>query len=102
LRSHLATLLVAPRQALRKSARILKADAEGLADILTREQGKPLSKARDEIGWDAGFLELIAEQKIAVETLRDDAKERIELLRKALPPGVVNIVSGGNELGGIR
>jgi acyl-CoA reductase-like NAD-dependent aldehyde dehydrogenase len=140
------------RQALVESARILRADVDGLADILTREQGKPLSNARDEIKWAADFLEVVTGTSIAVQTLRDDAKERIEvrrkpfgvvvgivpwnfpvliacwkigqslvmgntivlkpspftplatlrmgeLLRKVLPPGVLNVVSGGNELG---
>jgi acyl-CoA reductase-like NAD-dependent aldehyde dehydrogenase len=140
------------RQALRDCAAAVKAHAAELAPILTREQGKPLARATEEMFGAAVWLEYTAGLEIPVEVIRDDADARIEVrrrplgvvaaitpwnypvmlaawkiapallagnsvvlkpspftplstlalgevLREALPPGVLNVVSGGNELG---
>jgi acyl-CoA reductase-like NAD-dependent aldehyde dehydrogenase len=142
----------ARRRALLDCAVVLRAHADMLADIFTREQGRPLSGARDEVGWAARDLETFARMDIPCEVLQDDDELHIELHRKPhgvvaaivpwnfplviacwkigqalvtgntlvlkpspytplatlrmgeffreiLPPGVLNIVSGGGELG---
>jgi acyl-CoA reductase-like NAD-dependent aldehyde dehydrogenase len=75
------------RQALRDCAAVLRANADLLGDILTREQGKPLKEAIGEVGGTADYLELSADRDIPCDVLRDNAKERIEVRRK--PFGVV-------------
>ncbi len=142
----------ARRQALRACASRLREALPDLAPLLTREQGKPLARAREEILGCIAWFEYAAAQEIPVEVLRDDAQARIEvrhlplgvvaaitpwnyplllavwkvapalragntvvlkpspftplatlrmgeLLQEALPPGVLNVVSGGDELG---
>jgi acyl-CoA reductase-like NAD-dependent aldehyde dehydrogenase len=128
------------------------ADADTLAPIITREQGKPLAKARSEINSAAFFSRGYASVDLQPEMLRDTTQQRVELRRRPIgvvgaitawnypvllamwkiipavltgntivlkpspytpvatlrlgelaqeffPPGVVNVVSGGNELG---
>lgn len=128
------------------------ADADTLAPLITREQGKPLAKARSEINSAAFFSRGYAAVDLQPEVLRDTSQQRVELRRRPLgvvgaitawnypvlmamwkiipsvltgntivlkpspytpvatlrlgelaqeffPPGVVNVVSGGNELG---
>jgi acyl-CoA reductase-like NAD-dependent aldehyde dehydrogenase len=128
------------------------ADADTLAPLITREQGKPLAKARSEINSAAFFSRGYAAVDLQPEVLRDTPQQRVELRRRPLgvvgaitawnypvlmamwkiipsvltgntivlkpspytpvatlrlgelaqeffPPGVVNVVSGGNELG---
>lgn len=70
------------RQALHECARILRASTDALADILTREQGKPLQSAREELTDAASFLEAVAGWTIQQEVLKDDEKVRIEMRRK--------------------
>ena len=142
----------ARRRALRACAARLRDALAELAPLLTREQGKPLARAREEILGCVAWFEYTAAQEIPVEVLRDDAQGRIELrhlplgvvaaitpwnyplllavwkvapalragntvvlkpspftplatlrmgelLREVLPPGVLNVVSGGDELG---
>ncbi len=75
------------RQALRKCGAVLRANADMLGNILTREQGKPLKEAIGEVHGTAGYLETCADREIPCDVLRDNAKERIEVRRK--PFGVV-------------
>lgn len=128
------------------------ADADTLAPLITREQGKPLTKAHSEINSAALFSRGYAAVELAPEVLRDTPQQRVELRRRPIgvvgaitawnypvllamwkivpavltgntivlkpspntpvatlrlgelaqeffPPGVVNVVSGGNELG---
>jgi acyl-CoA reductase-like NAD-dependent aldehyde dehydrogenase len=70
------------RQALRDCASVLRANADLLGGILTREQGKPLKEAIGEVGGTADYLELSADRDIPCDVLRDNAKERIEVRRK--------------------
>ncbi|MGA2552716.1 MAG: aldehyde dehydrogenase family protein [Burkholderiaceae bacterium] len=127
-------------------------NADPLATLITREQGKPLAKARSEVNSAVFFSRGYAAVELAPEVLRDTPKQRVELRRRPLgvvgaitawnypvllamwkivpavlagntivlkpsphtpvatlrlgelaqlifPPGVVNVVSGGNELG---
>ncbi len=140
------------RQALRDCATVLRANADMLANILTREQGKPLKDATGEVGGTADYLEASADREIPGDVVRDNVRERIEVRRKpfgvvaaivpwnfplalaswkiaqalltgntlvlkpspytplatlkmgellctVLPPGVFNVLSGGNDLG---
>ncbi|HSV80632.1 MAG TPA: aldehyde dehydrogenase family protein [Ramlibacter sp.] len=128
------------------------ADTDGLAALITREQGKPLPKARSEIGAAVFFSRGYAAVELKPEVLRDTPQQRAEVRRRPLgvvgaitawnypvllamwkivpavlagntvvlkpspntpvatlrlgelaqeifPPGVVNVVSGGNDLG---
>ncbi|MEX3846033.1 NAD-dependent succinate-semialdehyde dehydrogenase [Paraburkholderia sp. BR10882] len=47
---------------LRNWFELMMANQEALAQIMTREQGKPLAEARGEIGYAASFIEWFAEQ----------------------------------------
>ncbi|MEM5423404.1 NAD-dependent succinate-semialdehyde dehydrogenase [Paraburkholderia ferrariae] len=47
---------------LRNWFELVTANQEALAQIMTREQGKPLAEARGEIGYAASFIEWFAEQ----------------------------------------
>ena len=128
------------------------ADADTLASLITREQGKPLAKAKSEINSAVFFSRGYAAVELRPEMLRDTPQQRVEVRRRPLgvvgaitawnypvllamwkivpavlagntivlkpsphtpvatlrlgelaqeifPPGVVNVVSGGNELG---
>jgi acyl-CoA reductase-like NAD-dependent aldehyde dehydrogenase len=140
------------REALSACAEVLKQRAGELAPILTREQGKPLARATEEVIGASVWFSYTASLEIPVEVLQDTSESRIEvrrrplgvvaaitpwnyplllaiwkiapallagntvvvkpspftplttlklgeLLRDVLPPGVVNVVSGGDELG---
>lgn len=128
------------------------AAADELAPLITREQGKPLAKARSEVNSAVMFARGYAAQTLTPEVLRDTPTQRVELHRRPLgvvagitawnypvllamwkiapalltgntmvlkpspftpvatlrlgemaqaffPPGVLNVVSGGNEVG---
>ncbi len=77
----------------RLSAAML-AQQSSLAELLTREQGKPLSQARDEIKRAAIQSEGMAAISIESEIIIDDAQRRIEL--HYVPLGVVGIITPWN------
>ncbi len=140
------------RKALLACAAAVKARIGALAPILTREQGKPLARAAEELAGAAVWFQHTASLEMAVEVIQDDENVRIEVrrrphgvvgaitpwqfpvllavwkiapallagntvvlkpspftplstlalgevLREALPPGVLNVVSGGDALG---
>ncbi len=141
------------RQAmLARVAGIYMANQEELARLLTREQGKPLARARSEVAVAAHWYAEFAKMALPELVLQDTAQARVavrrvpvgvvgamvpwnypvvlaawkiapgllagntmvlkpspftplvtlrlgELLREVLPPGVLNIVSGGESLG---
>ena len=140
------------KQALLACASRLQQKAAEIAPWLTREQGKPLAKATEEIMGAALWLQYTAGLELPTEIIQDDATRRIEVrrrplgvvaaitpwnypvilavwkiapallagntivlkpspftpistlllaevLRELLPAGVLNVVSGGNELG---
>ncbi|MEG6507388.1 aldehyde dehydrogenase [Methyloligella sp. 2.7D] len=77
-------------QHLRAIAERLRANAEDLAQIITREQGKILPLARVEVAFTADYIDYMAEwaRRIEGEVIPSDrAGESIFLLRKAI--GVV-------------
>lgn len=80
--------------AIKRMAAALRADQEPLAELLTREQGKPVGQSRDEIGRAASQSEGMINIRIPVETLLEDAERRIELHYR--PLGVVGIITPWN------
>lgn len=75
-------------------ASALRAQQDTLAELLTREQGKPLAQARDEIGRAFTQSEGMTRIAIPVETLVDDEKSQIEL--HYVPLGVVSVITPWN------
>jgi succinate-semialdehyde dehydrogenase/glutarate-semialdehyde dehydrogenase len=82
---------------LRRWYELIVANADDLALIMTREQGKPLAEAKGEIAYAASFVEFYAEEakRVGGDTLpthRADA--RILVLRQ--PAGVVAAITPWN------
>ncbi len=82
--------------ACRAVAEKINEHAEELAQILTREQGKPLNGlgSRFEIGGALAWTRHTAELDLPVEVLQDDNEGRVELHRK--PIGVVGSITPWN------
>lgn len=70
------------------------ADADELALLISREQGKPLTKARSEINSAVFFSRGYATVELAPEVLRDTPQQRVELRRR--PLGVVGAITAWN------
>ncbi len=140
------------RKVLNECAAALQQPPEGLARMLTQEQGKPLDKAGQEIMLTSMWCAYTASLDLPTDVLQNDAQGRIEIRRKPLgavaaitpwnyplmlgmwkiapallagntvvlkpspftpittlmlgeilrdivPPGVLNVISGGDELG---
>ena len=140
------------RNVLRRSAAVLRENADELSRILTLEQGKPLAKAKGEIGGSARWFEFTSELEFPCQTIDVAGQQSVavhyrplgvvaaiipwnypvitavwkiapallagntmvlkpspftplatlrmaELLKDVMPRGVLNIVSGGDELG---
>ncbi|MEF0943546.1 aldehyde dehydrogenase family protein [Rhizobium sp. BR 362] len=83
-------------RACRDIAEKINEHAEELAQILTREQGKPLNGlgSRFEIGAALAWTRHTAELDLPVEILQDDNEGRVELHRK--PIGVVGSITPWN------
>ncbi len=82
--------------ACRAVAETIAEHTEELAQILTREQGKPLNGlgSRFEIGAALAWTRHTAELDLPVEVLQDDNEGRVELHRK--PIGVVGSITPWN------
>jgi acyl-CoA reductase-like NAD-dependent aldehyde dehydrogenase len=80
--------------AIRRFAEELRAQQSALAELLTREQGKPVGQARDEIARAATQSEGLAKIAIVPEILVDDAERHIEL--HYYPLGVVGVITPWN------
>ncbi|HRP07969.1 MAG TPA: aldehyde dehydrogenase family protein, partial [Gemmatimonadales bacterium] len=92
-----ATLGHAERSALlHRAADAVEANAEALAELLSREQGKPLNgpNARFEVGACAAWLRATADFELAPEVLVDDENGRVELHYR--PLGVVGAIGPWN------
>src|SRR6202451_2426424 len=111
----------ARRAALLAVADVLLASTADLAPLLTSEQGKPLGDAGIEVFAAAIWCQYFANLETPPQIIQDDAEAFVEvarrplgvvgaitpgttlkvgeLLRDVLPPGVLNVVSGGDELG---
>ncbi|MFJ7750933.1 aldehyde dehydrogenase family protein [Arthrobacter sp. NPDC097144] len=84
------------REALNLAADAIDAAAEGLAELLSREQGKPLNgpNARFEVGGAAAWLRAAASFDLEPEVLVDDDGGRAELYYR--PLGVVGAIGPWN------
>ncbi|ARQ14455.1 aldehyde dehydrogenase (NAD(+)) protein (plasmid) [Rhizobium etli] len=82
--------------ACRAIAEKINEHAEELAELLTREQGKPLNGlgSRFEIGAALAWTRHTAELDLPIEILQDDDEGRVELHRK--PIGVVGSITPWN------
>ncbi|EOD42182.1 putative aldehyde dehydrogenase [Emiliania huxleyi CCMP1516] len=65
-----------------------------LADLLVREQGKPLASAKGEVAGAAGLMKKAIELTVPPEVYSDTATRRIEVVRK--PIGVVAAITPWN------
>lgn len=72
----------------------LRDQADAIAQILTREQGKPLAAARGELHRSAEHIEALSSIELADEILRSDSRGRIELRYR--PLGVVGAIAPWN------
>lgn len=77
-----------------KFSQALREHQDELAELLTREQGKPLSQSVAEIDRGAAQSEGLVSIEIPVEPLIDDDQRRIEL--KYRPLGAVGIITPWN------
>ena len=57
------------------------AQAESIAEVLQKEQGKSIANARGEVAGTALWLRLTAGIDVPTEVLQDDDNQRIELRR---------------------
>lgn len=80
--------------AIKRMAGVLEANADTLAELLTREQGKPVQQSKDEINRAATLTEGMLRIRFATETIVDDADKRIEL--RYVPLGVAGIITPWN------
>lgn len=84
-------------EVLRRWSQLMLAHAEDLARIMTGEQGKPLTEARGEVAYAAGFLEWFAEEARRVNghvLTPHAADKRLTVLRR--PVGVVAAITPWN------
>jgi succinate-semialdehyde dehydrogenase/glutarate-semialdehyde dehydrogenase len=65
---------------------LIMANAEDLAQIMTLEQGKPITESRGEIGYGASFVEWFAEQakRVNGDVLASPNANRMLVLRQAI------------------
>ncbi|GAB3185357.1 aldehyde dehydrogenase family protein [Nesterenkonia halophila] len=84
------------RRAMHAAADAIEARAEELADLLSREQGKPLNgpNARFEVGACAAWLRATAEFSVEPEVIVDDGTDHAELHHR--PLGVVGAIGPWN------
>jgi acyl-CoA reductase-like NAD-dependent aldehyde dehydrogenase len=84
------------RQHMHRAADAIEASAEALAELLSREQGKPLNgpNARFEVGGCVGWLRTAADTPLPVETLVDDGETYAEMHYR--PIGVVGAITPWN------
>jgi acyl-CoA reductase-like NAD-dependent aldehyde dehydrogenase len=75
------------RKMLMALAGAIEADTDGLARLLTQEQGKPLAESMGEIQATISFIRTISALNLSSDLVRDDPDRRIEIVRR--PLGVV-------------
>jgi succinate-semialdehyde dehydrogenase/glutarate-semialdehyde dehydrogenase len=82
---------------LKKAASLMAADREKLAEILTREQGKPLSQARAEVDYAASFFQWFGEEaRRLTGRLQPHPVEGREYHVRHVPAGVAGLVTPWN------
>jgi len=82
---------------LKKWQALIERDVEPLAQLISREQGKPLAEARGEIAYAAGYVEWFAEEGVRAHGEMISApvtSKRYMVLREAV--GVVAVVTPWN------
>ena len=79
------------REVLVRCGEALRGEAEEVARLLTREQGKPLERARAEVNTAARWFDNTAELALKPETVADDANAYIRVDR--VPHGVVAAIT---------
>ena len=92
------TLTAASRSAiLKRWFDLIKVHVEDLAQILTAEQGKPLTEARGEVNYGASFIEWFAEEakRVYGETIPSPSNDRRLLVIKQ-PIGVTAAITPWN------
>ena len=92
------TLTAASRSAiLKRWFDLIKVHIEDLAQILTAEQGKPLTEARGEVNYGASFIEWFAEEakRVYGETIPSPSNDRRLLVIKQ-PIGVTAAITPWN------
>ncbi|KRC60558.1 aldehyde dehydrogenase [Agromyces sp. Root81] len=84
------------RQALHRMADAVERSADALAELLSREQGKPLNgpNARFEVGACATWLRVTADTPLPTEVVVDDGTDYAELHYR--PIGVVGVITPWN------
>ena len=82
------------RQKLHECAAALQARAADIAQLLTQEQGKPLTAATMEVYGAALWFSYFANLDVHPEVLQDDGEKRIQVVRK--PLGVVAAITPWN------
>ena len=82
------------RQKLNECAAAIQGRAQELAQLLTQEQGKPVTAAMGEIFGTAMWFSYFANLQIEPEILQDDSEKRIQIVRK--PLGVVAAITPWN------
>jgi len=82
---------------VRRWFEMMMASTEDLARLMTREQGKPLSESRGEVGYAAGFLEWFSEEakRVYGDTIpAPQSDKRIIVIKQ--PVGVVACITPWN------
>ncbi|KAF1072366.1 MAG: Gamma-aminobutyraldehyde dehydrogenase [Pseudomonas citronellolis] len=83
------------QQSLARAAALIRENAEALAELVTREQGRPLHFTREEIAGAAATFEHYAHLPAPADTtLRDDAERLVRIVRRA--QGVVLAITPWN------
>ena len=78
------------RQYLKKCSLALQEHVPEMARLLTMEQGKILNESMFEVMGTAYWFDMIAGKELPKDVLKDDAKQRVEIIRK--PFGVVSAI----------
>ena len=82
------------RKVLADCAAALQQRSEGMAPLLTQEQGKPLPKAAEELMGASMWFQYTAGLELPVEVVQDDGNARVEIRRR--PLGVVAAITPWN------
>ncbi|QJP06582.1 aldehyde dehydrogenase family protein [Pseudomonas multiresinivorans] len=90
-----ATDLDGRRQSLARAAERVRENAQALAELITREQGRPLRSTLEEVAGVAATFEHHAHLELPADTqLRDDGERLVRITRK--PLGVVAAITPWN------
>jgi acyl-CoA reductase-like NAD-dependent aldehyde dehydrogenase len=84
----------ARKRALLAASQAIKSKVAEIAPVLTREQGKPLARATEEMVAAAVWFKYTAGLDLPVEVVQDDDNRRVEIRRR--PLGVVAAITPWN------